>query len=92
MAFHYCGELLGSSYTQRSWWQLSNKQESSPFRETNDEPQLFLAWLTDYEFAGWHLREIEAGFNHQSNGRPEVTSVAGTAFMPVSCCKMAIGR
>ncbi|MBD2795501.1 phospholipase A [Xenorhabdus sp. 18] len=66
--------LLGASYTQRSWWQLSNKKESSPFRETNYEPQLFLAWLTDYEFAGWRLREIEAGFNHQSNGRPEATS------------------
>ncbi|OTA17838.1 phospholipase A [Xenorhabdus vietnamensis] len=66
--------LLGASYTQRSWWQFSNKTESSPFRETNYEPQLFLAWLTDYEFAGWHLREIEAGLNHQSNGRPEATS------------------
>ncbi|WP_340609936.1 phospholipase A [Xenorhabdus bharatensis] len=66
--------LLGASYTQRSWWQLSNKRESSPFRETNYEPQLFLAWLTDYELAGWHLREIEAGINHQSNGRPESTS------------------
>lgn len=66
--------LLGASYTQRSWWQLSNKKESSPFRETNYEPQLFLAWLTDYEFAGWHLREVEMGFNHQSNGRPEATS------------------
>ncbi|MDX7989041.1 phospholipase A [Xenorhabdus sp. 12] len=66
--------LLGASYTQRSWWQLSNKTESSPFRETNYEPQIFLAWLTDYEFAGWHLREIETGFNHQSNGRSESTS------------------
>ncbi|AOM42901.1 phospholipase [Xenorhabdus hominickii] len=66
--------LLGASYTQRSWWQLSNKKESSPFRETNYEPQLFLAWLTDYEFAGWHLREIETGISHQSNGRSESTS------------------
>lgn len=66
--------LLGASYTQRSWWQLSNKSESSPFRETNYEPQVFLGWATDYTWAGWTLRDIEVGFNHQSNGRSETTS------------------
>lgn len=66
--------LLGASYTQRSWWQLSNRGESSPFRETNYEPQLFLGWATDYTFAGWTLRDVEVGFNHQSNGRSEPTS------------------
>ena len=66
--------VLAASYTQRSWWQLSNKKESSPFRETNYEPQLFLGWATDYQFAGWTLREIETGFNHESNGRAEPTS------------------
>ncbi|PVZ86366.1 phospholipase A [Serratia sp. S1B] len=66
--------LLGASYTQRSWWQLSNSEESAPFRETNYEPQIFLGWATDYQFAGWTLRDIEVGFNHQSNGREEPTS------------------
>lgn len=66
--------VLAASYTQRSWWQLSNKKESAPFRETNYEPQLFLGWATDYQFAGWTLREIETGFNHESNGRAEPTS------------------
>ncbi|PWC14678.1 phospholipase A [Brenneria corticis] len=66
--------LLGASYTQRSWWQLSNRGESSPFRETNYEPQIFLGWATDYTFAGWTLRDVEVGFNHQSNGRSEPTS------------------
>lgn len=66
--------VLAASYTQRSWWQLSNKKESSPFRETNYEPQLFIGWLTDYQFAGWTFREIETGFNHESNGRSDPTS------------------
>lgn len=66
--------VLAASYTQRSWWQLSNKKESAPFRETNYEPQLFLGWATDYKFAGWTLREIETGFNHESNGRSDPTS------------------
>ncbi|KLU17780.1 phospholipase A, partial [Proteus mirabilis] len=65
--------VLAASYTQRSWWQLSNKKESAPFRETNYEPQLFLGWATDYKFAGWTLREIETGFNHESNGRSDPT-------------------
>ncbi|MFP1883257.1 phospholipase A [Lonsdalea quercina] len=66
--------LLGASYTQGSWWQLSNKSESSPFRETNYEPQIFLGWATDYSLAGWTLRDVEVGFSHQSNGRSDPTS------------------
>lgn len=66
--------VLAASYTQRSWWQLSNKKESSPFRETNYEPQIFLGWATDYQLGGWTLREIETGFNHESNGRSDPTS------------------
>lgn len=66
--------VLAASYTQRSFWQLSNSSESSPFRETNYEPQIFLGWATDYSFAGWTLRDVELGFNHQSNGRSDPTS------------------
>lgn len=66
--------LLSASYTQRSWWQLSNTGESSPFRETDYEPQIFLGWATDYAVGGWTLRDVEVGLNHQSNGRSEPTS------------------
>lgn len=31
-------------------------------------------WATDYSFAGWTLRDVEFGLNHQSNGRSEPTS------------------
>ncbi|WP_392567077.1 phospholipase A [Utexia brackfieldae] len=66
--------LLGASYTQRSWWQSLNASQSSPFRETNYEPQLFVGFTTDYQLLGWTIKDVEMGFNHQSNGRPEQTS------------------
>ena len=66
--------VLAASYTQRSWWQLSNSGESSPFRETNYEPQLFIGWETGYRMGDWTLRDVEVGFNHQSNGRSDPTS------------------
>lgn len=66
--------VLGMSYTQRSWWQAFNRSASSPFRETNYEPQLFVGWATDYQLGDWTLRDIETGFNHQSNGRSAPTS------------------
>jgi len=67
----YKGEdyQIGGSYTQQSYWQLFNKPISSPFRETNYEPEIFIRWQdkkrplldtpTFYRF----------GFDHQSNGR-----------------------
>lgn len=72
----FAGEnsVLGVSYTQRSWWQVFNDDISSPFRESNYEPQLFLGWATDYTLTGWSLEEIEIGLNHQSNGRSNPAS------------------
>lgn len=59
---------LGFSYTQRVWWQLLSPVISSPFRETNYEPQLFIAWRTQLSRWGWQFNQLELGFNHQSNG------------------------
>lgn len=62
--------LLGFSYTQHSYFQLSNSEKSRPFRETNYEPQLFLGWKTNYQLPfDWQLSEVETGVNHLSNGR-----------------------
>ncbi|MCM2679029.1 phospholipase A [Echinimonas agarilytica] len=60
---------LAGSFTQVALWQATNSDISAPFRETNYEPQIFVAWFTDYDVLGLKLRWIETGFNHQSNGR-----------------------
>ncbi len=55
-----------AGYTQQSYWQLFNGAESSPFRETNYEPEIIGTFGTG-KVSGWKLLNI--GFSHQSNGR-----------------------
>lgn len=57
--------LLGASYTQKALWQSTNFDESAPFRDINHEPQVFVGYKVDKRF----LKDVEVGFNHQSNGR-----------------------
>lgn len=66
-------ELLGfrdfrlwAGFTQQSYWQLFNGTQSSPFRETNYEPELIGTFGTGRS-SGWRLLNI--GLSHQSNGR-----------------------
>jgi len=65
---------LWFGYTQVSWWQKLNSAVSSPFRETNYEPELYFSWLTSYDLAGFRLRAVNVGFVHQSNGREDPLS------------------
>ena len=61
---------LWMGYTQQSSWQLYNKASSSPFRETDYEPELMAVFRADQNLgAGFRLRMYSLGINHQSNGR-----------------------
>lgn len=57
------------AFTTMSLWQAYNSDVSSPFRETNYEPELF--WVTPVEWAPFGLDAglVAFGFSHQSNGR-----------------------
>ena len=56
------------AYSQRSFWQWLNGGESSPFRETNYDPEVFYRWIPDRKaFNHWGA---DIGFEHESNGQP----------------------
>ncbi|MGP8290056.1 phospholipase A [Vreelandella zhanjiangensis] len=61
-------------YTQRSWWQAYNTDASSPFRETNYEPEIFIDFDNAWSALGWVNTRNRMSFNHQSNGRSDPLS------------------
>jgi phospholipase A1 len=60
---------LWFAYTQRSFWQLYDFENSSPFRETDYEPELLLTWGLHARLLGFDARFFQVGLNHQSNGQ-----------------------
>ncbi|MDH3714061.1 MAG: phospholipase A [Gammaproteobacteria bacterium] len=67
------GDVL-FAYTQLSLWQIFNDELSSPFRETNYEPELIASFDTDWDILGLKNRLLMVGLVHQSNGRSEPLS------------------
>lgn len=62
------------AYTNRSFWQLYNKDHSEPFRESNHEPELWLQFANDWQVGGFTNVVNTFGFVHQSNGRADLLS------------------
>lgn len=58
-----------AAYTNRSFWQLYNSDQSEPFRETNHEPEIWVQFTPKWEIYGFTNTWNSFGFNHQSNGR-----------------------
>jgi phospholipase A1 len=65
---------LWIAYTQRSFWQVYDVEESAPFRETDYEPEALLNFRTRFSLLGLTARFIQLGMNHQSNGQTEPLS------------------
>ena len=65
---------LWFGYTQVAFWQLYNSDFSSPFRDTNYEPEVWFSFSTDWNVFGLTNRVLDVGFVHQSNGRAEPLS------------------
>jgi phospholipase A1 len=61
------------SYTQHSFWQLYI--DSSPFRETNYNPEAFVIFPVSHKNAYFNLRSVKLAFAHQSNGQPDTSDV-----------------
>ena len=55
------------AYTQISFWQAYDTKASSPFRDTNYNPEFFYRWR-EYDVGSLHVGG-DLGFEHQSNGQ-----------------------
>ncbi len=60
---------LEIAFTTTSWWQSYNSKISSPFRETNYEPELILSYKKNWSFIGAKVAYSSFSFSHQSNGQ-----------------------
>ena len=60
---------LWFGYTQNSFWQAANSKASSPFRETNYQPEIMAITPLAVNLGGVDLRFAGLGFVHQSNGQ-----------------------
>ena len=72
---------LWFGYTQTSFWQVYNQDDSAPFRETNYEPEIFARYQTDWDIGPGRLNGVTLGFNHQSNGQSEPRSRSWNRIM-----------
>lgn len=87
MAQGWLGKMsfIDFGYTNRSFWQAYNKDGSSPFRETNHEPEIIFGWQTNLSW----LNYVGFAVNHQSNGQAGELSrswnriiLSGTSVLP----------
>ena len=63
-------DSLWFAYSQKSYWQVLNKDLSRPFRSTDFEPEALYVYPHQIALPlGWNYRLSGAGVVHQSNGQ-----------------------
>jgi phospholipase A1/A2 len=65
---------LWVGYTQQSFWQAGNRKASSPFRETNYQPEVMAVLPLNVNLLGLRARFVNLGIVHQSNGQASTLS------------------
>ncbi|MCR4941935.1 MAG: phospholipase A [Campylobacter sp.] len=70
------GEAVSVAYSQTSWWQTL--KESSPFRESNYRPEIFITAPINFGYEP--LRYLKFGLIHESNGRDGENSRSWNRF------------
>lgn len=66
-------DQISFGFTLQSWWQVYATDISSPFRETNYQPEIF--YLTPLDWRPYDgLTGLMVGLEHQSNGRSHTLS------------------
>lgn len=57
------------AYTQRSFWQVYDGDNSRPFRESNYEPEIFFSYPLEIPLFNGVIEQLYFGLNHESNGK-----------------------
>lgn len=63
------GSTFYGAFTTVSFWQVYNAEISKPFRETNYQPELFIAKPISFAIGPIKSELFSFGYIHQSNGR-----------------------
>lgn len=71
---------IWAGYTQKSFWQAYARTESSPFRETNYQPEIMAVLPINKQIGPVNVRFASIGFEHQSNGQSTTLSRSWNRF------------
>ncbi|MDB5937199.1 MAG: phospholipase family protein [Massilia sp.] len=71
---------LWAGYTQKSFWQAYARTESSPFRETNYQPEVIAVMPINKRIGDVSVRFASLGLVHQSNGQSATLSRSWNRF------------
>jgi phospholipase A1 len=63
-----------AAYSNRSFWQVYNNDQSAPFRDTNHEPEAWIQFRPSWKFGKLTNSVNKLGIVHQSNGRGGILS------------------